>query len=80
MSFPLYWQCEKCGWTTPRHPDTKPEDMPPCHQHLREPKIIGHDSLRNMSPIYQYECLGKMIAKSLDDKAPIAQSSDHDNS
>ena len=26
----LYWECDKCGCRTPRHPDTKPEDVGAC--------------------------------------------------
>jgi hypothetical protein len=32
----MKWRCEYCGHEQPRHPDTKPEDMPDCTQ-LGEP-------------------------------------------
>lgn len=29
---PSKWRCASCGWETPRHSATRPEDMPRCNQ------------------------------------------------
>ena len=52
----LYWECEKCGWKTARHPDTKPEEMPLCHQ------IDAKHGMHNGKLGYSC-CAGKMIPK-----------------
>lgn len=71
---PLFWQCDKCGWKTARHPATKPEDMPPCHQHAPA-KVIGrkwNEYTRRTEDVYQYNCGGKMVAKVLTSQAAPA--------
>jgi len=30
----MKWKCERCGHEQPRHPDTRPEDMPRCDQRV----------------------------------------------
>jgi hypothetical protein len=30
----MKWKCDRCGHEQPRHPDTKPEEMPDCTQFL----------------------------------------------
>lgn len=29
----MKWKCNRCGFEQPRHPATKPEEMPICTQH-----------------------------------------------
>lgn len=65
---PLFWQCDKCGWKTARHPATKHEDMPLCHQSLKQPKLMDtrwSSSYGRLEHVYQYHCGGKMVEKVL---------------
>lgn len=70
----LIWCCERCGWKTPRHPDTKPHEIPPCHQYLKVPIRLGErwdERARRFFDDYQYTCNGKMIpGESIDRPQP----------
>lgn len=46
----MKWRCDKCGHEQPRHPATKPEEMPLCTQYRFTPMF---------DPQHPYEERGK---------------------